>query len=89
MSVYVCICAHSLCVIASSEVYIRVFMDVCMMHYMCQCMQVCAHAYVCGFSLVCILCVRICDRHYLMQIRQCTQIAGCVSKADRQMNLIC
>lgn len=53
--------------------------------YACSCAR---SAYVCGFSPgVYFVCV--CDRHYLMQISQCTQIAGCVSKADRQMNLIC
>lgn len=63
------------------EVYVCVFMGAFVMYVF---VYACVHAYVCGFSLVC-----VCDRHYLMQISQCTQIAGCVSKADRQMNLIC
>lgn len=89
---YVCICAHSLCISATLEVGVCVFRSVYLCIHGCV-YDVCVCVCVWLLSGVCFVyawvCVCVCDRHYLMQISQCTQIAGCVSKADRQMNLIC
>ncbi len=83
-SACVCICAQSLCISATLEVGVCVFGNVHLCAHRCV-YDVCVCVCMPSLSGVC----SVCDRHYLMQISQCTQIAGCVSKADRQMNLIC
>lgn len=87
MYAYVCICLHSLRITASLWICVCVFRSVCLCAQgsKCLCMQAGVRQCMQLVSRVCV----VCDRYYLMQISQCTQIAGCVSKADRQMNLIC
>lgn len=87
MYAYVCICLHSLRISASLWICVCVFRSVCLCAQgsKCLCMQAGVRQCMQLVSRVCV----VCDRYYLMQISQCTQIAGCVSKADRQMNLIC